>query len=79
MRWIFKLIEKSERIYIYAYSRESDLLDGIISYDANNRKTTIAKPCSNDVGDEFLINWAIEHFQRVVNEGFPDERHVDCG
>lgn len=79
MRWIYKLIEKSGRFYIYAYARESEVLDGVISYDTKNSKITVAKPCSKDIGKKYGVEKAIEHFQHVIDEGFPEERHVDCG
>ncbi len=79
MRWIFKLIEKSKRIIIYAYARESDDLDGVISFDTLTGKTTVGKPCAKDKGKNYCIEKAIEHFQRVIEEDFPPERHVDCG
>lgn len=79
MRWIYKLIEKSERIFIYAYARESEELDGRISYDTKTGRITVTKPCTKDKGKSYCLEKAAEHFQRVIEDNFPDERHVDCG
>ncbi len=79
MRWIYRLIEKKDNIYFYAYARESSFLDGIISYDVIEEDINVIKPCSNDAGDDFYIHYSEEHFYHVIKDNFPEERHVDCG
>ncbi len=79
MRWIYKLIEKTDSHYLYAYAREREDLDGEISYDVLKGISTVIKPCGKDIRKEYCSKKAIEHFQHVIDEGFPEERHVDCG
>ena len=79
MRWKYKLIEKSDRIYIYAYSRETDDLDGVISYDLETKQAQLIKPCKGDERSNITKEMALEHFWKVINEGFPEYRYVCCG
>lgn len=79
MRWNYKLIDHSEKMYIYAYSRESNKLDGRIKYDISAGKATIMKPSKEDENILKAQKKAIEHFYTVVRENFPGERSVCCG
>ena len=79
MRWVYKLIEYTKSAYFYAYARESDQRDGIIMFDRGTGMITVTNPCEKDMGKEYCIEKAIEHFQKVIDDNFPVERHVDCG
>lgn len=79
MRWKYHLTDKSKRIYVYAYSRESDELDGLISFDVEKQSASMMRPSKTDVSSKNAQAKAIEHFWTVVNEGFPVERYVSCG
>ena len=79
MRWLFKLLDRSERFIVYAYSVEGDSLDGRIVYDIEKNETKIAKPCSKDIDSEWRQKKTIEHFYKVKKEGFPEERYVCIG
>ena len=79
MRWKYKLLEKSDRLYVYAYSRETDDLDGLISYDFKTDQARLVRPCKGDEGSKMAERSALSHFQTVVNEGFPAYRYVCCG
>lgn len=82
MRWIYKLIEKRDNIYIYAYARESENLDGIIYYYVLEDKAEAVKLCKNDIDfgyPDFVKEKAEQHFYHVIKDGFPAVRHVDCG
>ena len=82
MRWIYKLIEKRDDLYIYAYARESETLDGIIYYYVLEEKTEVIKLCTNDINlgfPDFLKEKAKQQFYHVIKDGFPAVRHVDCG
>lgn len=79
MRWKYKLIFENERFYQYAYSRESDKLDGIIQYDKDTGKRTILKYCTADGPNKIAAKKAIEHFGSVIESNFPKDCYVCCG
>lgn len=79
MRWKYKMVEKSNRLYIYAYSRETDMLDGMISFDREKHEALIIKPSNNDKNSKKAQDKAMEHFEAVINENFPIELYVCCG
>lgn len=79
MRWFYKSKEKSSRFYIYAYSRESDSLDGLIKYDLENQSVSLMKPASMDKNSKKAQAKALEHFASVIDRGFPDEHYACCG
>lgn len=79
MRWKYKLLERSDRIIIYAYSRESDDLDGIISYDLKTESLQLIKPCKDDIDFKQAQKMALEHFWQVIRRGFPDSEYICCG
>lgn len=79
MNWWYKLIQKTSREYIYAYSRESEILDGVIIYDTTTKTARIEKESSTDSESIISLNASLRHFIKVVREGFPAERHVCCG
>lgn len=76
---LYQLIEETDTIYRYAYSRETNDLDGIIVYDKKTGETTVEKPCAKDKGIKFSINHAAESFEFVIDEGFPARRMVAFG
>ena len=79
MRWHYTLIRYEKPIYIYAYGRENSPVDGEISYNEITGKITV-KPCTLDAGEGvFALEMAEEHFYKVIRDGFPNERQVDCG
>lgn len=79
MIWYYKIIEHSEKMYIYAYSRESNKLDGRIKYDSVTGKTTIVTPSIEDKNSLKAQKKTLEHFYTVVKENFPEERSICCG
>ena len=78
MRWRYKLLEHKDGIYRYAYSHESDELDGVMVYDANTEDLWIEKAAAKDT-NKFFEERSISHFYFVIKDGFPDERSVCCG
>lgn len=78
MYWWYKLLEKNGDVYRYAYSRESDICDGIIVYSATTQTAIIEKVSKTD-----RTLWeqqkSLEHFSKVIKEGFPKQRQVCCG
>ena len=79
MRWRYKLKEKSERIFIYAYSRETSDLDGLITYDVEKQTASIMRPSSLDRNSKKAQTKALQHFATVVEKGFPEEQYICCG
>ena len=79
MHWWYKLIEKREDGYVYAYSCESDILDGIITYHASSNKVEMTKESATDEGSPRRLKRSIDHFYILVRENFPEIRHVCCG
>lgn len=79
MWWLFLKTEESRRLIRYAYSRESEELDGIIQYDREKNEVLLIKPCRADEGSAFSERKAKEMFRFVVREGFPERRQVACG
>ena len=79
MIWNYKMIEHSEKMYIYAYSRESNKLDGCIKFDICEGKATIMKPSKEDENILKAHKKALEHFYTVVRETYPEERSICCG
>ena len=79
MRWHFSFISHEGKIYTYAYSRESSPLDGKIIFNEVTQHIYI-EACSDDKPyGKRATDMAIEHFWKVIREGFPKERQVDCG
>ena len=79
MHWWFELIEKTENTYVYAYSRQSRLLDGIIVYYIDTEEWEMTRESVTDEGKDSFLDWSLEKFCWVVDEGFPASRHVCCG
>ena len=79
MRWLFKLLERSNRLIIYAYSTESYDLDGKIVYDLENRQARIMVPSAEDRDSKEGQEMALESFQTVISEDFPGERYICIG
>ncbi|MEA4965394.1 MAG: hypothetical protein VB055_06195 [Oscillospiraceae bacterium] len=78
MWWYYKLLEGSNRIKIYQYSRENKDLDGLIRFDSESG-VKIMKPSAIDKESIWLQQKAVEHFYTVIAENFPDEREICCG
>lgn len=78
MRWRYKFLDCNNNVYRYAYSYESDELDGVIVCDANTEDIWIEKAAAKDTS-EFFKERSISHFYFVMKDGFPDERSVCCG
>lgn len=79
MRWYYKLIENTPMYYKYAYSRESKEYDGIIIYYKRTEQIVLEQACSIDKDSDSGKEAACDHFWRVVQDNFPDERSVCCG
>lgn len=79
MRWKFKKIFENDRFAQYAYSRESDALDGVVQYDKEKNEITVLKLCANDEGSKFCERKAKEHFSQVITGGMEDEAYICCG
>lgn len=79
MHWWYKLIEKRDDVYIYAYSCESDILDGIITYHIANNTAEITKESVTDEGKPRRLKRSVEHFYTLVRENLPEIRHICCG
>lgn len=78
MKWLFKLKEKSKRFIIYSYARESNNLDGEIIYDLLKQSCSVLTMCSKDK-DDYDRNYSLEMFDKVIREGFPEERQISLG
>lgn len=79
MHWWYKLISKTETTYTYAYSCDNKDLDGVITYYLDTKEAEITKASATDKNSQRLLDRSLSKFFFVVNEGFPDERHVCCG
>lgn len=79
MRWKYRIVDKSKRIYVYAYSRESDELDGLIAFDIEEQAVFMMRPSRADASSRKAQTKAVEIFWKIVDEGFPEERYVCCG
>lgn len=79
MHWWYKFIEKRGDDYVYAYSCESDVLDGVIVYSTARQKAAVEKESYTDKGIERRVNRSVQHFYILVRENFPEIRHVCCG
>lgn len=79
MRWRYKLIKKTDSQYIYAYSTDTDDLDGIIIYNISKKKASIDTPSIKDSGSSWAMGRALRHFDTVIAERFPEQRSICCG
>lgn len=79
MRWFYRIKEKHKDYIEYFYSRESKNYDGIIRFYFKDNTIKVIKPCIIDSDNIFLEGKAIEHFYKVIDENFPDEKSVACG
>lgn len=79
MWWLYKLIKSDKSVYEYAYSRESNNLDGRLVYDSSTGDITVTKRESKDSKSVFCEEKAIEHFYTVIKNGLPEEYQVACG
>ena len=78
MRWYYKLLEDQLGYFLYAYSRESKDYSGRIRYDKASGTAEVTLRCEADE-DDYDTQKALEHFQKVINDSFPEERSVCCG
>lgn len=78
MWWFFKLLESSNRIKIYRYSRENKSLDGLIRFDSESG-VKMMQPCASDKESAWSQKKAVEHFYSVIEENFPEEKEICCG
>ena len=79
MRWYYKLIERGERYFIYAYSRECKKYDGRIKYDINSKNVDMITPSHEDSKSVWAQQKALEHFNKVIINSFPEDCSVCCG
>jgi len=63
------------RAYAYKYTRNSQELDGIITYDTQTSKWQVVRRCSADESN-VQDRLAEKHFIQVINEGFPSQKIV---
>ncbi|MGI6161969.1 MAG: hypothetical protein ACOYJD_08050 [Christensenellales bacterium] len=79
MWWIYQKIYEDERIIRYSYSCESNDADGIIRFDKETKEWHMEKASAKDEHSEWSIGQSLEHFYRVVQDGFPSKRTVATG
>lgn len=79
MFWWYALIEKNEKSIVYAYSCDNKDLDGRIVYSYISQKAAIDVPSESDLNSKKLMHRSLIHFNKVIEEGFPEEVHVCCG
>lgn len=79
MHWWYKCVERTDDGYVYAYSRESRALDGLIKYSLADGSAQIIRESDTDCGSARMLERSLTHFELIVREGFPKERHVCCG
>lgn len=79
MYWRYVLIERTDDSVIYAYSCDNKELDRRIVYSFTSQKAAIDVPSESDLKSEKLMKRSLIHFNRVVEEEFPEEVHVCCG
>ena len=79
MRWYYKLLERGENFYIYAYSRESKNFDGRIRYDIDGGTPVMIEPSKADLDSKLSQKSALNHFWKVIKNDFPVECSVCCG
>ena len=78
MWWKLKKLMDDEKQIVYAYSRETRNLDGLISYDKETRKMKCLIPAANDT--EADLRFFYPHLYRVIEkEGAPDEDFIAIG
>ena len=71
-----KTVDKDIITYSYVWGTK-ETFPGEIQYDKKNKKTNITKIAEND--DEIGAKWAEFHFEKVINDGFPEKRLVMIG
>lgn len=76
---LYKLLEETDTIYKYAYSRETYDLDGIIVYDKKTGMTIVEKPCLKDKDIMYSINHAKEVSISLFKRDFQNREwlHLD--
>lgn len=79
MWWQYKLIEKTAEKVVYAYSRESKKLDGLVEYWFATEERVMVRPCAADAGSKLGERCALEHLGHLIREDFPEERQVATG
>lgn len=80
MQWWYKLLKKTLQEYVYMYSRECKDLDGVLTYDIVSGEAKMIIASASDMGSAKSEAASLRLFYaHVVNEGFPEERHVCCG
>ncbi|AZV58837.1 hypothetical protein [Clostridium sp. AWRP] len=78
MWWHLKKIKDDTEKIIYAYSKESDLLDGQIEYNKKTKKINCSKLALNDTSKS--VQKFFTHVYRViVKENAPDEKFITIG
>lgn len=78
MWWRLKKLTDNENEIVYAYSRESDLLDGQIRYHKKTEKIECLKLASNDT-QRSVERFFAHVYGIIVDENAPDERMVATG
>ena len=76
MIWRYVKIIEDEEVYRYSYSNADEgYKNGEIMYDKKTRKATIVKVAESEI----VAEWAIDQFEKVIGDNFPDERTVRTG
>lgn len=79
MIWRYRKLNEDENACVYAYARESNVLDGVLSVDKITGEAVIITPCVKDVGSTFSMDKACEHAYALFTGGFPEEEYIACG
>jgi len=78
MIWNYKKLSEDNKSIVYSYIWGSDESSpGEILYDKETKETKIVKVAGNN--NIMGFEWAVDHFMKVINEGFPNERRVMIG
>ena len=78
MIWRYSKISEDENSYTYSYSCvDENNTVGEIVYEKKTREIKVTKIA--DGGSEISAGWAADHFVRVIDDKFPDERIVRTG
>ena len=79
MWWFFSKQSETDGTVLYAYSRESRELDGMLAINQHTQAIEVVHPCARDAGSSFAISKVVEKAYRLIAKDYPSQIQIACG
>jgi uncharacterized protein YlbG (UPF0298 family) len=77
MLWYYTKLSENSKTVVYSYSRTTKENFGELMYDKTTKEYSVLKVADNDT--DGLAEWALSHFPKVIEKGFPEKDIVMIG